>query len=339
MAERPIARNSHYTPQAYLRGWSKDGLKIECYRLLVSHERVPVWSTQSIISVGKRADLYTRPEKGVDSDEFELWLGKEIDDPGGELLHSLRRDGELGADEWRRFAYYIAALDLRTPAGYLRMQDMWKTSIPKALDGVVKRLRKYIESGGMLPPRERLQNLKAGSFALSITVEVDPASGEQTLKAEVAAGRGAWVEEMRRLLESTAKVLCTHKWVALRPHPGCKWFTSDDPVVKLHAFRNGLFEFTGGWGKTGQEMYLPVSPELMVYTSFGSSTQFSRVCTAEETLLLQRMIASHASRMIFAESRPARAVMFKPRRIDPVQFREEEEAWAEWHKTHSSLGE
>ena len=102
------------------------------------------------------------------------------------------------------------------------MQEIWRTTVPKALDGVVKGLKKHIEKGGALPPPEQLRNLKAGSFPMSITIEQDEVSGEQMLKAEVTAGRAVWLEEMKRLLESTAKVLCGHEWIALRPHAGSR---------------------------------------------------------------------------------------------------------------------
>ena len=63
----------------------------------------------------------------------------------------------------------------------------------------------------------------------------------------------------------------------------------------------------------------------------------SRICSPEETLLLQRMIATHASRIIFADGRPERATIFRPRQVDAAQFREEETAWAGWHAEQSAV--
>jgi hypothetical protein len=42
--------NNHYIPQFYLKNWSRDGISIFTYSLLVPDSRIPYWSRKKIKS-------------------------------------------------------------------------------------------------------------------------------------------------------------------------------------------------------------------------------------------------------------------------------------------------
>lgn len=65
-----ITRESHYVPQATLKGWSLDGIHLSAYRLLVSHPNIAEWQTLTIRGLARQRDLYTTFE----GDHFEKFI-------------------------------------------------------------------------------------------------------------------------------------------------------------------------------------------------------------------------------------------------------------------------
>jgi len=329
-----LARQNHYVSQGYLKGWSLDGTRVWSYRLLVPRADYPEWDLRAIKTLASRRDLYTSVAGGTDSDAFERWLNEEIEDPAASALEKVRSDQPLDKEDWRRLAYYVAALDLRTPASYVEHTARWNEQLPGILRGIMEgledELRRAAATKEKLGPARRPAPVEP--FPIRVTTEKIPDSDKTAVRAEVTCGRELWLHNMRHLLTGIARVLVDHTWCILRPNPGSAWFTSDHPVLRLNYYEEGQYDFGGGWGNRGSEIMVPLSPTHLMYAKVGSSQFGDGTLSPEMTLSLQRLLAERAHRWIFAQGQPKRAVWFRPRKEDLAAFTREEQAWQAWHE-------
>jgi imidazolonepropionase-like amidohydrolase len=71
----------------------------------------------------------------------------------------------------------------------------------------------------------------------------------------------------------------------LKPYPGFAWFTTDDPVLKLNFNSWDAYDFGGGWGSSGSEILVPLSPLHLTYDLIGDwVTRNVRETAADEAL-------------------------------------------------------
>ena len=109
--------------------------------------------------------------------------------------------------------------------------------------------------------------------------------------------------------------------------------SSDDPVVRLNFYSHGKYDFGGGWGNKGTEIFMPIGPNHLLYTQVGSrppqrGTQFS----SEQAEIILRCIAEHAHRFIFASKSEANVVSLRPRAVSAELLKDEDAQWSKWHE-------
>lgn len=114
-----LTAKNHYIPQAYQRAWSDDGVRVPVYRLLVPSGAEPAWRPAAIRRLGMEEHLYTSVLGGTDDHSFETWIRAEIEEPAAEAIDRVRHGRRMAVPDYRRLAYYFAAMDPRTPAAYL----------------------------------------------------------------------------------------------------------------------------------------------------------------------------------------------------------------------------
>jgi len=324
--------SSHFLSQAYMRPWSNDGHRIMAYRLLVPHEGYPTWELRSIRSLGVFPHLYTSVAGGEPSDELERWFNVTIEAPAAPVVEKVRRDERLTQGDWERLAWFLAALDLRTPWSYMDHMAYCAEALPRLLKQTLGTLEHRLKRAKRVktltsPPTD---GALADRFPMKVRVDKEPSAGRVAVRAEVTLGRELWLHNIRTLLTTTAPVLTGHKWVILRPYPGWQWYTSDQPVLRLN-YGPDEYNFGGGWGSKGTELMLPLSPVHLMYTQVGERRHTSRTLSPEETSDLQRLTAQHARRWIIARDEARRAEWFHPRCVDQDLFRREEETIKQWH--------
>jgi len=81
---------------------------------------------------------------------------------------------------------------------------------------------------------------------------------------------------------------------------------------------------------------MPLSPSHLLYTQVGlqpppRGTRFS----LEHAVIVQRCIAEHAHRLIFAAKPEEPVPNLRPRIVSPGSFKEEEVQWSKWHDEQS----
>ncbi len=329
-----IRRKNHYVPEVYLKNFADANGNVWVYRLSVEHSNVPAWRPHSPAGIAYHSHLYTRLAAGAESDEIEQWFEREFETPAKEAIDRAINDERLSPAHWRDLIRFAAAQDVRTPARLLERLPEWqKTTEPllnEVLRGVVERLEVANRTGVPLQPGPPDPN----SELLPIRLRRDPIPGTDMtgLRLEAVVGRGMWLYTLRHLLTKTANMLLEYRWTIVCPFGDLRWFTSDDPVVKLNYNSQSDYNLGGSWGQTGSEILLPLSPTHMLYTQVGERPPKRGWAFPErETIMLRRIIGKHAHRMIIASAPTADIVELRTRTVSSQVVRSEREQWEKWH--------
>jgi hypothetical protein len=205
------------------------------------------------------------------------------------------------------------------------------TLLQEVLEGAVEDLKVAKERNLPIPA---IQN-KARSipFPMSLRTEIEPEAETGKLHIETVAGRAYWLYAVELLLTQTVKNLENNRWTVVRPPVGGKWLTSDNPVVKLNFYSNGTFDLGGGWGNPGSEIFLPLSPEHLLYTQVGKQPKFARGERLPESLAsqIQGFIIKNAHRYIFSEQIDPAVSNVRHRIVSKEMVGTEDQGWAEFH--------
>jgi hypothetical protein len=333
-----IKTKNHYVPSVYLKNFANRQGKVSVYRLLVAHPSVRRWQRLSPRGIAYHSHLYTRIVSGTESDEVEEWFGREFETPAEEALERATHDRRLTPAHWASLIRFAAAQDVRTPARLMEEMAEWPKTIPPLLDRVLRGSAAKLEQAKRSGIPIQASPMPFSEYVpLRLHKEVGPGEAMGQLRLETVAGRGLWLFGLRHLLTSTIKVLLEHHWTIIQPHNDFTWFTSDDPVIKLNFNSPTEYDLKGGWGSKRTEILLPLGPKHLLYAQVGLRPP-ARGTTLrfEHTLILRRIIAEHAHRMIFAAEPSPDVTEFRPRLVDSDLVRSEREQWQRWHREQMS---
>jgi hypothetical protein len=326
---------NHYVPQAYLKNWAQADGKVWTSRLLVPHIEVPIWKKASPKGLAKHQHLYTRTIAAGESDEIENWFNADFETPAQTAIQRAISNATLSREDWKALIRLLAAQDARTPARMLEGMKRWESTLPAILDDVLKITVTRLEDAQRrgVPVRARSQPY-ADHFPLRVTKEFLQGDELGTLQVHTVAGRGLWLFSLRHLLTQTIEVLFQHKWTIVECPTEMTWLTSDDPVIKLNARNATDYDFKGGWGSKGTEIFMPLSPRHLLYTAVGRrSPARGTILSLEVASLFQRFIAEHAHRYVFATAPNPDVELWRPRYVDLAAFKFESEQWEQWHSS------
>ncbi len=333
MSSEPFRRDNHYVSRGYLKRWAGADGRTWTYRLLVSHPNVPPWRRQSLKAVARHEHFYTRVAASGETDETERWLDSEFEAPAEDPIRKAVSDMPLSVTDWERLIRFTAAQDARTPARLVESLKRWDKTLPEVvqetLEKSVHELEKAKREGR---PINHKPLHHAEHFPIKVTTELVPGEAMGKLRVHAVAGRNLWLYTLRHVLTETLNALLAHRWTILRSPPNFAWTTSDDPVVRLNYYSPDRYDFRGGWGSKGTEIFLPLDPHHLLYTRIGSRPpRRGTVVGAEFAESLQRFIIEHAHRYVFAVTSDPDVIRLRPRRVDAALFAHEAELWRRWH--------
>lgn len=329
---------NHYVPEHYLKRWTSGGSKVWTYRLLVPHDNVHLWKLHSLVTIGRREHLYTRIREGKDSDELERWFSTAFESPANPVIEKVITGKSLSPADWRILARFLALQDVRTPARMTeiinRASEYLPEMIKEVLENAVKKFQVAKENNIPLPINEKKSSIP---LPIAVRTEIEHGAENGKLSVETVAGRAYWLYALEGLLTNTVKYLEQHRWTVVRPAIGIKWLTSDNPVVKLNYYGDGTFDLSGGWGNPGSEIFLPLSPEYLLYTQVGKKPKFIRGERLPEAMSLrvQGFIIKNAHRYIFSEQIDDSVSHVRPRTVSQELVDTENQGWAAFHATQT----
>jgi hypothetical protein len=271
---------------------------------------------------------------GQDNDEIERWLNEEFETPAQESIKRAISGDRLTREDWHQIIRFVAAQDMRTPARLHEMMKRWSNSLQPAVEQVleesVRALKSAKETG---VPLNSEPHPYGQYFPIKVTTELPPGADSGTLKVQTVAGRGLWLFGLKQLLTETLQVLHKHKWTVLVSPEGETWMTSDDPVVKLNYESEEKYNFGGGWGRPGTEIFMPLGPRHLLYTrvSFRPPPR-GTVMSAKFARSLQSFTVEHAHRFVFSTEPDARLPAMRERHVSAEQYAAEAKQWANWHQ-------
>ena len=331
-----VTRDNHYVPQLYLKQWSPDGLHVWAYRTLVSHDNVPEWNYRSISQVAFQRDLYTEIEDGKEVDRFEKWVEAKFERPVQESIQKVLNDKPLSSFDWERLVGFLGAQDVRTPLNYLESFERWKKTLPNLIENTLeKSIRRFEQNkkpDPIKPSSQTVPDLFEDLLKVEMISSKQSETGQGYISAEITAGRKLWLQSQRRFLTKTFSVLKNNKWCIVRPAQGLQWFTSDHPVVKLNFYSGGNYDLKGGWGKEGGNIFMPVSPNHLLFTQIGDDIPDYLTLSPEQTIQFQILLAERALRWIFAHEQLKIVNKFRPRYVDADIYNREMNMWSNWHE-------
>jgi hypothetical protein len=134
-------------------------------------------------------------------------------------------------------------------------------------------------------------------------------------------------------------VLLNQRWTILMAPEDLTWFTSDDPVVRVNYYGDGKYDFRGGWGKHGTEIFIALDSRHLLYAKIGHNPpERGSVVPRAQANTMRRLIAEHAHRLIFAPSLEGQSQIasWHPRTVDPDLLQNEREQWRKWHEQQTA---
>jgi len=329
-----IARKSHYVPCVYLKRFAGSDGNIFTYRLLVSRPLVKTWKSTKVSAVAYHRDLYTRCVLGTETDEVEKWLNRDFETPADGALDKVQSNAELENTDWEILVRFLACQIVRTPAFFIKMLPTWNRMVPQVLNQTLDDVKEALLRIKLTGQRPSIPEIPEREYLpFRVHREDVPEEKSTRFRTETVVGRGLWIWSMKHTLSNTIKVLHQHHWSIFHAASGLNFFTSDDPVLRLNFDTHSKYDFNGGWGSVGTEIFLPLSPRHLLYTKIGE--RFSPrgiLLSPSETQQFRRMIAKHAHRQIFASCEMPEVRMLRPRRVnaDLVDF--EKAQWQQWHE-------
>lgn len=331
---KQIRKKNHYVPQVYLGQWAPDG-SVPTYRVLVPDENYPEWVDQSLRGIAYREHLYTYVSGDTESDEFERWFDREFEGPAQEAMQLVIREQQLKPEHWRRLVRFALAQDVRTPASlkafFRRQQKQLKPLMDDTLSRAESFLRLVSQGEASLPERSETPS---DLLPFKVSIERQP-DGSGLVSAHALVGRKMWLWNIRRTLTETLRKVPRHRWTIVHAPEGLQWPTTDNPLVRLNFNSLDDYNFLGGWGVENGDIFMPLSPKHLLYTSIGGRP-WPRGTTLELTLALQlrRFIIEHADRYVFSLDR-SEIPEIRPRVVCAQTYKQEEEEWKRWHQEQS----
>ncbi|MCI5223981.1 MAG: DUF4238 domain-containing protein [Candidatus Electrothrix sp. AR4] len=299
-------------------------------------DRDITWFLKRNKSIAYINHLYTQVVPDREADELEKWLDSEYEHPATLAIEKAVSNKKLSVGDWEKLIKFLASQDVRTPTRLYEHIQRFDKCVPEAINSAFENLKEKLIHKEFAHD----QDPKKAGFRLPMKLnkETTPDGQGVILKIETYSGRSSWLNSIRYLLENTSKVLLEHKWTIVKPAKGFKWFTSDNPVVKLNFSTPKNYDLRGGWGQEKGNIFFPISPEYALFVEIGNQPpqKYTRL-SIEQTHFLRKIVAENANRMIFSDNVDSEIEKFLPRLVDMHKFRKEEKAFENWHDRNKEL--
>ena len=324
--------DNHYIPQFYLKNWAVNK-KVIVYNTLVSHRQVPMFQSKSPESICYIKHLYTDRYDKIDYDVFERWISEKIEVPYKLTQDKILNNQKLEYDDYQNLGRFAVAQYLRVPKFYvINFRDVAKklnSSFPDMLQTVGDKAMKKLQYGQLNT-----------EDPIAMLIETIPVSVKRTVKqndnyfeVEALLGRKAWLSTIQRLSEITINKFPKYKWQIIESLEGRHWYTSDNPVTLLNYYSNSNYDFRGGWGNKGTDIFMPISPKYLLFTQVGSRRPL--VNTVEIQSFFNKCIVENSFMQVYSISEDRFIHKVRPREVNEYEYKRICAMFSGWHSKQS----
>lgn len=328
-----MKRNNHYNSQMYLKAWECEKNKTIVYELLVSDERVPMWSKKSIENLCSIDSLFVRLKNQREIDDIENWFEHRFETPAKLPLEKAINGEKINWWEMHKLVDFMACHIVRTPVFIERILKKGKNEIKEIFEEECKKISNI--SKDEIKRKINVEDNNLSMFPLKMERVND--IGENDLwRIETVIGKQFYLWIMKWLLENTAEELHKHNWTILTAHPYVKFPTSDDPVICLNYYSDTEYDFGGGWGRKNGNIIFPISPNKILFTQIGIKDNKNINFDYGTSLRFKRIIIEHAHRKIISSYEDKEVTFIRKRYVNREMFNYEKNIWKEFQESYIS---
>lgn len=286
------ARNHHWVPQCYLKGFAKSPSKKAQLHVIDTNSR------QSFIAnprnVASARDFNRISAYGFTPTQIEEGYA----DFEGKLARALQRmwqDRQLGAGEdLNLLLNLVALLSVRNPRMRENVRGFHERVIKQMMHLTVATEQRYEATfGRAIKDDDIAPNSKVDYPAMKDFVD-----GE---KYSITVSITGHVERELHLVDTVLPLLGQRQWFLMRAAPDSGGFvTCDHPFCLIWSEQRdrGFFN-SPGFGLKGTEVVFTVSHELAIIGTFEGSTGV-RDITTEQVALVNGIMVAHSDRQIYS---------------------------------------
>lgn len=229
--------------------------------------------------------------------------------------------------DWHRLIKFLACLAVRTPASYLKHQQLIKgafdNTFGKPYTGNSAFKQKTIED----PSPSKFSTLIQDLDKL-VKVEVD--TKNKQIISSLQIGQDSWVAVIKHILVHTYKVLLGHKWSIVSIDDDILLPTSDNPVIFLNFTSYKNYDLNSGWGLKNGNIILPLTPNKIIFTEIGSSIKSRSQFNSEKSQFVKKIILENSYRYVFSKYKVKNMYRDCPIEVNPKKYKAEKNAWSTW---------
>lgn len=325
-------RNNHYNSQMYLKAWECEKNKTMVYDLLVSDERVPLWSKKSIENLCSIDSLFVRLKEQHETDDLEKWFDRRFETPAKLSLEKAIKQGRVNWWEMHKLVDFMACHIVRSPIFIEKILVKGKNEIKEIFEKECKDLQNISK----YEIKKKINNtIDTNSSMFPFKMERVKEMEENDLwRIETIIGKQFYLWIMKWLLENTTEELHKHNWTILTVHPHVKIPTSDNSVICLNYYSDKKYDFGGGWGRKNGNIIFPISPERILYTQIGAIYNKNTNLDYQTSLLFKRIIIEHAHRKIISSYEDNEVTFIRKRHVDREMFNYEKNIWKDFQESY-----
>ncbi len=335
-----VSHNHHYIPQMYLSKWATDK-KIFVYRFLVSNEKVPLWSAQSIAHTASLNKLYVDIQDNQEYDSLEHTFDADYESPAKEAFEKIIKGSKMTTGDWIKISDYIVAQYVRTPSFYFYITDVGKAIVPEAIETMSKELTRIrpedlkktsVESTKKLPERILLP------FSFHF-IDMKSDDKYSLLEIKTIIGKQLWLYSIPLFLRKESALLNyirNLKWSIVTisenmPIPSC-----DNPVVLCEIDGDKIVRIPPTTGVAGRNKIIlfPISPRIVLLGTYTRKFPWRMQADEHMAEMCRKAIVDNALMYIYSNHEDPIIPILKPRVIDSQEFKRYKDQFDTWFENY-----
>ena len=335
-----LSKHNHYVPQMSLNNWANEG-KVYEYNLLVSNDKVPIWSRKSIKNIASIDYLYINIKDEKELDNIEKDFNIRFETPATEPLAKIVAGERLNHNEWEIVADYASAQYVRTPSFFFWIQNLAKNILPGELDDLARKINEL--------KLDEIKNIKREDIKvnnadlLPITVRNTGVKADDThtfIEIGFTVGKSIWFFSMIRALEEGSALresLKSLNWSVVYAPEGVQWPTCDNPVVILKYINNYASYLSDGILADNNIIILPISPETVIVGS--KARRFGRRFRAPNdfAVIIKNAIIANAFRYIYSSYEDEEIVKTRKRVVNLEEYNRLKKEFDNWYNKYKDI--